>query len=89
MEALPEYASRKVDIVEAIGDRDKIESRIADAEQWLKRSGAPELEFLLSYMYYRLGRLPQARQAINEAVEKMPESTAAAALKKAIEGGSN
>ena len=89
LEASPEYASRKVDIVEAIGDRDKIESRIADAEQWFKKSGAPELEFLLSYIYYRMGRLPQAKQAINGAVEKMPESTAAAALKKAIEGSSN
>jgi tetratricopeptide (TPR) repeat protein len=88
LEASPEYASKKVDIVEMIGDRDKIESRIADAEQWFKRSQAPELQFLLSYMYYRMGRLPQARKAINEAVEKMPESTAAAALKKAIEGSS-
>ncbi len=89
LEASPEYAAQKVDIVAAIGDRDKIESRIADAEQWFQKSQAPELQFLLSYMYYRMGRLPQAKQAISAAVEKMPESTAAAALKKAIEGSSN
>ena len=89
LEAAPEYASEKIDIVAVIGDRDKIESRVADVEQWFKRSQAPELQFLLGYMYYRLDRLPQASEAIKTASEKMPESAAAATLKKAIEGGSN
>jgi Flp pilus assembly protein TadD len=47
------------------------------------------MEFLLGYVYYRLGREPEAKQAINTAFEKMPDSAAVAALKKAIEDEQN
>jgi hypothetical protein len=68
-----------------VGSRDKIESRIVDVEQWLEESDAPELRFLLAYVYYQLNRLGRAKGAIDAAYEKMPESPAVVTLKKAID----
>ncbi len=85
LEIFPEYARFKIDLVAMVGDRDKLESRIADVEEWLQRSGAPELQFLLGYVYYQMGRLQRAKQAIDAAYEKMPDSPAVIALKRAID----
>jgi len=65
-------------------DRDKLESRLVDVEQWQKRSNSAELQFLLGYIYYQTGRLEAARKAINGAYEKMPEA-AVIALKKVVD----
>ncbi len=81
----PEYAGFKIDLVAMVGDRDKLEGRVVDVEEWLRMSGAPELEFLLAYVYYRMDRLKKAKGAISAAYEKMPEAPAVLALKKAIE----
>ncbi len=43
-----------------LGGQDKLDSRIADVKEWLGRSGSGKLEFLLGYVYYRMGRLEQA-----------------------------
>ncbi|MBA7714887.1 hypothetical protein ES703_123919 [subsurface metagenome] len=85
LEIFPEYARFKIDLVAMVGDRDKLESRIADVEEWLQRSGAPELQFLLGYVYYQMGRLQRAKQVIDAAYEKMPDSPAVIALKRAID----
>jgi len=84
LEIFPEYAQFKIDLVAMVGDKDKLESRIANVEQWLDESGAAELQFLLGYVYYQMGRHPEAQEMINAAFEKMPESPAVVALKKAI-----
>jgi len=84
LEIFPGYARFKIDIEAMVGDRDKLESRIADVEQWLKTSDAGELHFLLGYVYYQMGRLEPAKEAINAAYEKMPESPAVITLKEAI-----
>ncbi len=90
IEASGEYAGSKVDLVAMLGgDRDKIESRIADAEKWLQRSLAPELEFLLGYTYYRMGRLGPAKRAIDTAQKEMPKSVAVQLVKKAIDDALN
>jgi hypothetical protein len=68
-----------------LGGENKLESRIADIKEWLGRSGSGRLEFLLGYVYYRMGRLNQAKQAIDSAYTKMPKSPAVAAVKKAID----
>jgi tetratricopeptide (TPR) repeat protein len=86
LEIFPEYARFKVDLVAMVGDRDKLESRIANVEEWLKISRAPELQFLLGYVYYQIGRLQRAKQAIDAAYEKLPEAPAVIALKRAIDG---
>ena len=95
LEIFPEYARFKIDLVAMVGDRDKLESRIADVERWLQRSGAPELQFLLGYVYYQMGRLDRAKEAIDAAYEKLPPTAsqseakrwgrAVAALKEAID----
>jgi hypothetical protein len=85
LQIFPEYARFKIDIVAMMGGRDKLESRIVDVEEWLKRSGAPELQFLLAYVYYQMDRPAPAKEAIDAACEKMPQSSAVLALKKVIE----
>lgn len=88
LEIFPEYARFKIDLVAMVGSRDKLESRIADVEQWSVDAApddAAELQFLLGYVYYQMGRQERAKEAIDAAYEKMADSPAVAALKKAID----
>jgi tetratricopeptide (TPR) repeat protein len=85
LEIFPDYARFKIDIVAMVGDRDRLETRIADVEQWWKTSNSPELQFLLAYVYYQMDRVERAREAINNAHENMPEAAAIITLKRAIE----
>lgn len=84
LEMFPEYAKVKVDIVAMVGDRDRVETRIADIRDWEGRSNAGELDFLLGYMYFELGRLEFAKNSVDSALKKMPDSAAVKALKQAI-----
>lgn len=81
----PEYARTKIDLAGMLGGENKLESRIADIKEWLGRSGSGRLEFLLGYVCYRMDRLSQAKKAIEAACEKMPQSPAVDAVKKAID----
>jgi tetratricopeptide (TPR) repeat protein len=85
LEIAPEYVRAKIDLAAMLGGQGKLESRIADIKEWLGRSGSGRLEFLLGYVYYRMGRLNQAKQAIEAASEKMPGSSAVDTIKKAID----
>jgi tetratricopeptide (TPR) repeat protein len=85
LQIFPDYAKFKIDIVSMVGSRDLLESRVVDVEEWLKRSGAPELQFLLAYVYYQMDRLKPAQEAIDAAYKMMPQAPAVLALKKAIE----
>jgi tetratricopeptide (TPR) repeat protein len=85
MEIFPQYAQFKIDIVAMIGDKDKVESRIADMKEWYDRSGAAELQFLLAYIYYQMDRLDAAKEAIEKAYEEMADVGAVAVLKQAID----
>ena len=87
IEIFPEYAQFKIDIEGMIGSRDKLENRIANVEELLKMTDAPEMQFLLGYICYQVGRIELAKGAIAAACEKMPDSKAAAALKEVIESG--
>lgn len=80
----PDYAQTKIDFVAAVGGAERLAGRVADVEQWLARSGSGELQFLLGYVYYRTGKLTQAKQAIDTAYEKMPNSPAVKALRTSI-----
>ena len=81
----PDYARAEIDFVAAVGGAGKLARRVTDVEQWLARSGSGELQFLLSYVYYRTGKLGQAKEAIDTAYEKMPNSPAVTALKASID----
>jgi len=67
--------------------RDKLESRVVDIEKWERESDSGELQFLLAYLYYQLGRVERAKEAITQAYEKMPEEPGVRVLKEAIEAG--
>ena len=85
LEIAPEYVRAKINLAAMLGGQVKLESRIADIKEWLGRNGSGRLEFLLGYVYYRMGRLGPARQAIEASYTKMPQSPAVAAVKKAID----
>ena len=84
LEIFPEYAQLKIDLEVMVGDIDKLETRVVDVEQWLERSNAAELWFLLSYVYYQMDRPERAKEAIDAAYEKMPMAPPVITLKKAI-----
>ncbi len=84
LEMSDEHARSKANLEELFGGRDVIDSRIADIEERLVRSDAPEMEFLLGYIYYQTGELRKAKEAIDTASRKMPDSQAVEAVKKAI-----
>jgi tetratricopeptide (TPR) repeat protein len=85
VEIFPEYPKVKVDIVGMVGDKDTVENRILEARDWMDKSDSGELEFLLSYIYYQMDRLEFAKQSIEAAAKKMPDSPAVAAMKKAVD----
>lgn len=85
LEIFPEYTKIRVNLVAMIGDKDMVENRIIEAREWADRSESGELEFLLSYVYYQMDRLEFARQTIESAAKKLPESQAIATMKKAID----
>jgi hypothetical protein len=68
-------------------DRDTIESRIVEIEQWQQQSGSGELEFLLSYIYYQMGRLERAKEVVAGVCEKVPKMSGLSVLKQAIDSG--
>ncbi len=84
--AYPEYLRVDVDLTALVGGQDKMTRRLADIEQWYARSGSGELQFLLSYVYYRTGRLTEAKRAVEAADQKMPQSPAVRTMKMAIDG---
>jgi hypothetical protein len=86
LEIFPGYVQFKVDFEALLSDKEKLESRLAEIEQWRQRSNSGELQFLLAYVFYQMGELDRAREAINGAYERMPDAPAVVTLKKAIEG---
>ena len=85
LELFPDYACLKIDLEAMVADRDKLETRVADVEEWLEKTKAPEMNFLLAYIYHQMQRPINAKEAIDAAYEKMPDSPAVIALKKAID----
>ena len=85
IEVDPEYARSEIDFVATLGGMGKLQSRIADVKEWLEKSDADQLHFLLGYVYYRMGKLQEAKEAIDTAYEKMPQSPAVDMVKKAID----
>jgi tetratricopeptide (TPR) repeat protein len=85
VEASPEYLQEKIDLATLLGSQNIVENRIADIKERTGGSSSAKLQLLLGYLYYRMGRCGPAQQAIDAACAKMPDSPAAAALKKAID----
>jgi tetratricopeptide (TPR) repeat protein len=85
LQIFPEYVRFKIDIVAMVGDKDTLDTRVADVEEWLKRTSAPELYFLLAYVYYQMDKPQSAKEAIDAACKMMPDAQPVLVLKKAIE----
>ena len=81
----PEYLQMRVDLGAMFGDANKLAGRIEEIKQWLARSGSSQLQFLLGYVYYRTGQLPEAKKVIDAAYQKTPESRAVQAMKITID----
>ena len=85
LQMYPEYAQLKVDIETMTGGGENLQERLAEAEEWLGRSDAPELHFLLAYIHYQKNETDLAQKSINAAYEKAPDTPAILTLKKTIE----
>jgi len=85
LEVSPEYLQTKIDLAVVLGGENKLVDRISDIEQWLARSDSNQLQFLLGYIYYRTGQLFRAKQAIDTAYKKTPDSPAVQIMKIAID----
>jgi tetratricopeptide (TPR) repeat protein len=85
LEVCPQYTQTEVNLATILGGNERIEKRIADVEQWLARSGSDQLGFLLSYVYYRTGKLDKAKLAVEIAYDKTPQSQSIRVLKAAID----
>lgn len=80
----PGYVKFKIDLNAMIPDKDKLDSRIADVRDWIKKTDSGELSFLLAYIYYQFGMNDSAVQAINFAARKFPNEPAVKTLALAI-----
>jgi tetratricopeptide (TPR) repeat protein len=85
IKADPEYIKTKINFAAMLGGQHVLDKRIADIKEWQIRSGSGNLDFLLGYVYYRMGRLGPAQKAINAAYTKLPQSKAVAIVKKAAD----
>ena len=85
IELNPDYVQTNINLAAITGRSDIITSRITELEQLLRKAPAAGLQFLVAYVYYRTGRLPEARQIINALYPEIPQSRATIALKMAID----
>lgn len=84
IEIFPDYTRFKIDLAAMFDDKDLLEKRTVDISQWQDRTGAPELQFLLAYIYLETGRLEMAQRMVNGALVNMPQSQALQTLDKVI-----
>jgi len=89
IELNPEYVQANIDLVPSIGNRNVVDMRTSELEQLLKKAPASGLQILTAYVYYRTGKLANAKQIINAVYQEMPNSRAAVALKLAIDSKIN
>lgn len=84
IEIFPDYTRFKIDLAAMFDDKDLLERRTVDISQWQDRTGAPELQFLLAYIYLETDRLEMAQRMVNGALVNMPQSQSLQTLDKVI-----
>jgi hypothetical protein len=82
-----EYAGKRINLAGFIGDRDIFENRVIEIGKWLEINESGAMAFLMAYVLYQDGKVSEAKEAIDIAVEQMPEIAAVVSLKEVIEGG--
>jgi tetratricopeptide (TPR) repeat protein len=85
LDLYPDYIAVKVDLVEMLGDRDVLENRIVDIQRWMARSGAGELSFLLSYIYYQMDEPVWAKEELQKGQGSLPSEKNAKLLMDMID----
>lgn len=84
IEIFPDYTRFKIDLAAMFDDKDLLEKRTVDISQWQEKTGSPELQFLLAYIYLETDRLEMAQRMTNGALVNMPQSQALQTLDKVI-----
>jgi len=74
-----------VDLVAMIGDKDILDSRIIEIQEWQKRSESAELATLLSYIHMQMDQLDWAKTQIEKAQSIDGDSMIITSLKTALE----
>jgi len=80
----PRSTLGRSDLVNTVGGPDVFASRVTDLEQCAKTANAPQLQFLLAYVYFQMGRPAEAKAAIAAAEKRLPASPAIDLLKLAV-----
>ena len=75
---------KRTDLIEVVGGPDLFVERISELEQIAGQNNAPDLQFLLAYVYYQMNRPEQAKTAIEAARRGLPASLAIDSLQMAI-----
>lgn len=78
------YALLKIDIKKMIGNDDLFEKRLQELVSIQEKSGSPEIETLLAYIYKNIGDNDRALDYINLAIRKSPEEPSIEILYDAI-----
>jgi tetratricopeptide (TPR) repeat protein len=84
MEMDPHQTLTRLDLVNTVGGPDLFLRRITDLEQCGKSGEAPQLQFLLAYVYYQMDRPDAAKTAIEAARKELPKSLSISLLKDAL-----
>ncbi len=80
----PRSTLGRTDLANAVGGPELFASRMVDLEQCVKTANAPQLQFLLAYVYYQMGRPAEAKIALATAEKALPPSPCVTLLKAAL-----
>jgi tetratricopeptide (TPR) repeat protein len=87
IEIFPDYPRFPIDpnaMSTMFGDKDLLEKRTVDIKDWQDKTGSPELQFLLAYIYFQNDQLELAQRMTNGALAKMSQWRALKILDKVI-----
>jgi tetratricopeptide (TPR) repeat protein len=82
----PRLTLAQTDLVETLGGPDPFVQRITDLEEAAAVRGAPQMHFLLAYIYYQMSQPEQAKAALAAAEKGLPASLSIDLMKAAIGG---
>ncbi len=77
-------AAAKMNFASMLPDRDIFENRMLEMARWQELSRSGEMAFLMAYLFWQDDKIQSAQQAINRALELMPEDAAVQLLAKVI-----
>lgn len=82
----PRLTLAQTDLVETLGGPDPFVRRITDLEETAAARDAPQMHFLLAYIYYQMSQPEQAKAALAAAEKGLPASLSIDLMKTALGG---